>query len=133
MAERARQSVCRPESQYCAEVSEPAAVCSAAVVDSDHDTFSCVSRSLVSVRRRYKNSSQWLCGQRSLAPITVAVNPVFVAGVVGRVNIDNADFAGVRAFKQLQTVEVVALNELVGRARPGNIVEAVRVLFNQAG
>ena len=47
----------------------------------------------------------------------VVVNPVFVAGVVGRVDVDDADFSGVRGAQQAQAVEVVALNDEVAVVR----------------
>ena len=43
----------------------------------------------------------------------IVVNPVFVAGVVGRVDVDDADFSGVRGAQQAQAVEVVALDDEV--------------------
>ena len=44
----------------------------------------------------------------------------------------HADFAGVRAFEQAQAVKVVALNDQVGRARPGQRRQAVRIVLTQA-
>ena len=47
--------------------------------------------------------------------VVVVVHPILVAGVVGRVDVDDADFAGVRGLQQAQGVEVVALDDQVSR------------------
>ena len=53
------------------------------------------------------------------ADVMVVVDPILVAGVVGRINIDDADFAGVGGFEQAQRVEVVAFDNQVARAALG--------------
>lgn len=45
------------------------------------------------------------------ADVVVVVNPVLVAGVVGRVDVDNADFPGMGGFEQAQRIEVVAFDD----------------------
>ena len=64
--------------------------------------------------------------------VAVVVNPVLVAGVVGRVELNHADFAGVGAFEQPQGIKVVALDDQIGRARNSQRRQPVRIGRHQA-
>ena len=62
--------------------------------------------------------------------VVVVIDPVFVAGVVGWVNVNDADFSGMGGAQQAQAVKVIALDDEilvlagVGRAVAGLCVQA---------
>ncbi len=68
------------------------------------------------------------------ADVAVVVDPVLVAGVVGRIDVDHAHAVDVGAFEHAQAVEVVALNHQVAIAGGlrGGAVQALTVLGHQA-
>ena len=48
-----------------------------------------------------------------LPDIVIVVDPILVAGVVRRVDVDNADAVSVRGFEQAQGIVVVAFDDEV--------------------
>ena len=68
------------------------------------------------------------------ADVAVVVDPVLVAGVVGRVDVNHAHLVGMGAFQQAQAVEVVAFDDEVAAAGGlgGSGVEAMAPFGHQA-
>lgn len=52
----------------------------------------------------------------------VVVYPAFIAGIVGRVNVDARDFAFVFGQKRLESFEIIAVNDFIAAAAWGGSV-----------
>ena len=55
------------------------------------------------------------------ADVAVVVDPVFVAGVVRRIDVDNANLAAVRGAQQAQRIKIVAFDDEVVEGLTGLI------------
>lgn len=56
------------------------------------------------------------------ADVMVVVHPVLVAGVVGRIDVDDTDFACVGGLQQAQGIEIVALDDQVTGAALASLI-----------